>query len=132
MYCRGNQHVIGFSGRLHARGDVGCIAELVGLITAAVATTEPVWIPTRTDSVTLCSLARRPFSELTSSTIARPARTARSASSSCASGEVNHQTIAEVLGDVTAKACDRCGRGSLILRSYLAPLFGIQMSRNFG
>jgi hypothetical protein len=45
---------------------------------------------------------------------------------------MDHQTVAEILGDVTAKACDRRRRSTLVLRGDLPPVFGIEMSRNLG
>ena len=96
-------------------------------------TTEPVWIPTRTDSFTRCSVARPPVER-------GNLIDDREAGADCAlcvvlvrlrPAEVDHQAVAEILGDVTAKASDRRCRVTLILRRDLAPVFGIQMSRDF-
>jgi len=46
--------------------------------------------------------------------------------------EVNHQPVAEILGDVTAKTGDRCCRGYLILGGDIAPFFRIEASCDLG
>src|SRR5262249_34717067 len=46
--------------------------------------------------------------------------------------EVDQETIAEILGDVTTETGDRRGRGALIFRRDLTPVFRIQMSGNLG
>src|SRR5262249_22227003 len=38
VHCRGNHDRIGFRRRLHARGDIGRIAEYIGLLAAASTT----------------------------------------------------------------------------------------------
>jgi hypothetical protein len=42
--------------------------------------------------------------------------------------EIDHQTVAEIRGDVTAQACDRRRRGAQILSGDLAPVLRIQTS----
>jgi hypothetical protein len=43
--------------------------------------------------------------------------------------EVYEQAVAEILGDVAAEPRDRAGRGLLVLRDDLAPLFGVALLR---
>jgi hypothetical protein len=59
--------------------------------------------------------------------MSRPARTARSASSSWARiAEINQHAVAHVFGDVTVEAANRRRHTALISADHLAQLFGIE------
>ena len=46
--------------------------------------------------------------------------------------EIGHDTVAEILGNVTAESNDRFSCGAVISSEYLTPFFGIEARRNFG
>ena len=91
-------------------------------------TTGPVWMPTRTEKRWFAGSAS---SRAISSTIARPARTARSASSSCASGQPKG-TVAQVLRHVAPEARDHCACGALVGARGGAPVLRVEARRDLG
>ena len=85
---RSDNHRIRIGRRLHSRSDVGSIAEDFRLRCRhpSPITTLPVSIPTRTESFGRSLFPSRCLARPPPSSIASPARAARSASLSCASG----------------------------------------------
>ena len=85
-------------------------------------------MPTRTLSSGRCSTASCSFSAATALTIARPARTACSASFSWAWGypTMADQTVSQVLCDVAVAAEDGIHNRMLESRDDIAPFFGVE------
>jgi hypothetical protein len=46
--------------------------------------------------------------------------------------EICHDTVAEILGDMSPESIDWLGRGAMVASNHLTPFFGVELSGNFG
>src|SRR5215469_8438607 len=131
MHCGGDQDRIGFCRRLKARSDVGCITEHVCSLTPALAHDHRAGLdpnPNGQHHLVLSGQASVQRTYLVHDSQASADRALSVVLVRFRPTEVNHQPVAEILGDVTSKTGDSCCCGFLIPGGDIAPVFRIEMS----
>ncbi len=131
----GDEHGVGLGDRLHPGRDVGCVAEDIGCIAAALADNDRAGMHTDAHAqghAVLCGDRgvqlvhgiddRQPGAHGPFGVVLMRLRDAEEA----------HQTVAQVLVDMAAKSFDCIRGGALICGRDLAPILGIEAGCNLG
>jgi hypothetical protein len=117
---------------LNARGDIGCVTEYVGFPATTLFYDHCAGVDADADREFYC--ARFACESIVQwfhridDCQSCPNRAFRIVLMSLRITEVHHQSIAEIFGYMAAESCHCLGSGALIVRGYVVPIFGIEMS----
>ena len=130
MYRSRNEDRAGLRHRLHARRDVGRIAENIGFAASALAHNHRSGLDAYPNGELQVVLAKQPLVQRRDIIYdCKPCadRSFRIVFMCLRPAEIDHQAIAKIFGNLAPKARDRSRSGSLIFGGDVAPLFWIKM-----
>ncbi|MGA8568713.1 MAG: hypothetical protein WB580_13060, partial [Candidatus Binataceae bacterium] len=128
MHCIGDNHGAGFRDRLHSRGNIGRIAEYVGVFARTCAHHHRAGIDTDPRQELWVGGVLVKLRYGVEHRQAGAGSTLRVVVVGLGIAEVRHYTVTKVLRDTPAKALDGLRCRTMVLADDLAPLFGIEMA----